>query len=56
MEKYQLIITDVSGKVIFIQDNIIGSKIELDRGNLSEGIYFIELKGEYIYRGKILIE
>ena len=53
---YILTIKDLSGKVVRIIDNITQSYYELDRADLSKGIYLIELRGDNIYRGKILIE
>ncbi len=55
-EPFRLTLTDLSGKVVRIVDNITDSIYELDRDGLSKGFYFIELRGENIYRGKILIE
>ena len=53
---YKLILTDLTGKVIFIKDNLFEENYELSRENLSEGLYLIELRGKNIYRGKIIIE
>jgi len=55
-EPFRLTLTDLSGKVVRIVDNITDSIYELDRDGLSKGFYFIELRSENIYRGKILIE
>ncbi len=53
---YTLFITDLSGKVIRIVDNIYTSIYVLEKGDLKEGFYFVELRGPNIYRGKIVIE
>ncbi|KPK85043.1 MAG: hypothetical protein AMS27_08380, partial [Bacteroides sp. SM23_62_1] len=55
-EEYTLTVTDISGKVIKIIDNITEPLINLDFGGLSKGIYLLELRGSRIYRGKIVLE
>ncbi len=55
-EEYKLIITDLSGKVLKIIDNITGSVIDMNRNGLSKGLYLLELRGPNTYRGKIVIE
>jgi uncharacterized protein (TIGR02145 family) len=55
-DKYRLAVMDVSGKIVYHQDNIYNDRLELSRGALSPGIYFIELKGNIIYRSKVVIE
>jgi len=55
-EEYQLIVTDISGKVVRLINNITVNKVSLYQDNLSEGFYLIELQGPKIYRGKILIQ
>ena len=53
---YRLSIMDLSGKIVYTQNNIFSDKFELLRGELSSGLYMIELKGPKIYRGRIMIE
>ncbi|KPK82958.1 MAG: hypothetical protein AMS27_13525, partial [Bacteroides sp. SM23_62_1] len=53
---YSLYIFDLTGKVCQIIDNITTSEYVLEKGDLKEGFYFMELRGPGIYRGKILIE
>ena len=53
---FKLVLTDVTGKVIKLINNLIEEKIELDCNNLSKGIYLLELKGSNTYRGKIIIK
>jgi len=55
-EQYTLVITDLSGKVYKIVDGITISEYILKKGDLKEGLYFIELRGPKIYRGKIVVE
>jgi hypothetical protein len=54
-EEYQLVVTDLAGKVVRIRDNISTNRIEFNREGLSPGIYLIELRGSKIFRGKIVV-
>jgi hypothetical protein len=47
---------DLSGKVCRIVDDITTPEYILEKGNLKQGFYFIELRGSNIYRGKIVVE
>jgi hypothetical protein len=53
---YTLSVFNTSGSKVFEMQNIQSEKIEFDRGSLPGGVYLIELKGEKIYRGKMIIE
>jgi uncharacterized protein (TIGR02145 family) len=53
---YQLYIMDLSGKVCRIVDDITTSECVLEKGNLKEGFYFVELRGPDIFRGKFIID
>jgi hypothetical protein len=53
---YTLYMTDLSGKVIRIVGNINTSSYILKKGDIKEGMYFIELRGPTVYRGKIVLE
>jgi len=54
--QYKLSIIDLSGKVCRIVDDITASEYLFEKGDLKPGLYFVELKGPIIYRGKIMIE
>lgn len=54
--RYKLSITDLSGKVCRIVDDITTSEYKLEKGDLKQGLYFIELTGPKLYRGKIVVE
>lgn len=54
--QYKLYIMDLTGKICRIIDDIYSSEYALEKGNLKEGFYFIELNGPKIFRGKIIIE
>lgn len=53
---YTLYIIDLTGKVCRIVDNITTSQYVLEKGDMKEGFYFIELKGFKLYRGHIIVE
>ncbi|KPK81088.1 MAG: hypothetical protein AMS27_15755 [Bacteroides sp. SM23_62_1] len=53
---YTLHIMDLSGKTVRVVNDITTSEFVLERENLKEGFYFIELRGPEIYRGKIIVE
>ncbi len=53
---YKLSIFNILGNKVFELDNIKSDKIEFERGNLPNGVYLIELEGEKVYRGKIIVK
>ena len=53
---YSLYIMDITGKVCRIVDKITTSEYVLEKRDLKEGFYFVELNGPKIYRGKIMVE
>ncbi|MFC2116468.1 CUB domain-containing protein [Bacteroidota bacterium] len=55
-ESYRMVLTDLSGKVYRIVNDITTSDYVLQKGDLGNGLYFIELRGTENYRGKIVIE
>ncbi|MFC2112961.1 T9SS type A sorting domain-containing protein [Bacteroidota bacterium] len=55
-KSFRLVLTDLSGKIYRIVDDINTSEYVLERGDLKAGLYFIELIGPQIFRGKIIIE
>jgi len=54
--EYILYITDISGKTCRIIEHIADSEVTLEKGDLKEGIYFVELKGPEVFRGKLIIK
>ncbi|MBC8486947.1 MAG: T9SS type A sorting domain-containing protein [Bacteroidetes bacterium] len=52
---YNLMITNLAGNKVFEMDNIKSDKIEFERGNLAKGVYLIELKGEKVFWGKLVV-
>ena len=55
-DPYTLYITDLSGKLCRLVNDITTSEYVLERKDLETGMYFIELLGPRTYRGKIIIE
>jgi len=65
-EKYRLLITDVTGKVVMEINEIDGNTVEIDGSNLSAGVYVYELtcdqcvltgkEGEKLFRGRFVVE
>ena len=55
-EKYTLRVVDLSGKTVRIIQNITDSRVELEKGDLPSGIYFIELRGADNFSRKVMIE
>jgi len=47
---------DVTGKVVKQMNNIIDSQVKLSRDNVSQGLYLIEIKGDKIIRGKVVVK
>ena len=53
---YNLMIYDATGKMVKSINNIKTNEIEIERGNLSKGIYFFKLHGEKVIYGKLMVE
>ena len=53
---YQLLVTDMSGKIVRTISDITDNKLILLRENLPQGFYMFELKGDQVYRGKFVIK
>ena len=54
--KYKLSVFNITGNKVFEMDNITTDKIEFEKGNLVPGLYILEIKGEKVFRGKIVIK
>ncbi|MBL7111867.1 MAG: T9SS type A sorting domain-containing protein [Bacteroidales bacterium] len=54
--RFRLSVTDLTGKVVYLKDNIYTDLIEFKRNELPAGMYFVEMKGDEIYRGRMIIE
>jgi hypothetical protein len=54
--RFRLTVTDLAGKVVNLEDNIYTDQIEFSRKDLPAGVYFVELRGDGIYRSRMVIE
>ena len=48
-------VMDMTGKVVLTLDDIRGEQFDLYKANLSDGIYLIEIRGDKVYRGRLLV-
>ncbi|RUT73140.1 two-component regulator propeller domain-containing protein [Ancylomarina longa] len=55
-KEYTLSVIDSRGSVVYLQRGITGNKVEIPRGNLATGQYIIELRGEKIFRGRLIVK
>jgi bacillopeptidase F (M6 metalloprotease family) len=53
---YKLSVFDISGAEVFERDNIVTNTIVFEKGNLEPGIYILEIKGERVFRGKMVVK
>ena len=53
---YRLVVVDASGRVVRIIENITNNNITIDREQLKPGIHIINIEGEKIYKGKLLVK
>lgn len=54
--KYTFIVRNELGQLIYKIENITNNKIDLNKGFLGSGIYFIEVSGENTFRGRFVVE
>jgi len=55
-KEYQLVVRDLTGKAVLMINNITKDETVIERGNLKAGYYSVEVTGEKLYRGKLIIE
>jgi hypothetical protein len=55
-EKYRMSVTDLAGKVVYLQEGIATGQVEFSRKYMPAGVYFVELRGTEIYRGTLIVE
>jgi hypothetical protein len=53
---YTLTVTDVAGRQVIRMKHVSSGFVEVDCHSLARGLYYIEIRGENIYRGKIIKE
>ena len=54
--EYTLYIRDLSGKLVQTREHIKEQEIRINRGSMKPGYYFIEVVGEKMFRGKMIIQ
>lgn len=54
--EYQLIVRDLTGKMVLIISNIIEDKVVIERDKLKAGYYLVEVIGGNMYRGKLIFK
>ena len=54
-ESFTMRIYDLSGKIVGSIDNIFESEVLLNRGQLSDGYYILELRGSETYRRNLIL-
>ncbi|PIV58756.1 MAG: hypothetical protein COS14_07910, partial [Bacteroidetes bacterium CG02_land_8_20_14_3_00_31_25] len=65
----KLVLTDVTGKTVrtitnpqtpcnrsHLASGYNDAQFVIERGNLKPGIYFVELRGDRVYRGKLIVQ
>ncbi len=53
---YKLSVFSVAGNKVFVRDHITTDQVEFDKGNLISDTYIIELIGERVFRGRMVIK
>ncbi|MBG0858682.1 MAG: choice-of-anchor J domain-containing protein, partial [Bacteroidales bacterium] len=56
LSNYRLSVYNISGNKVLELGKFSSDKIELEKGNLPAGIYIIELRGDKVFRNKIIIK
>ena len=52
---YKLSVFSITGNKVLEIENITKNKVEIKKGNLLNGIYIVELKGEKVFKNKMVI-
>ena len=56
LSNYKLLVYNICGSKVFELDNIKTDIIQFERENLVVGVYILELRGEKVFRGKIIVK
>jgi hypothetical protein len=51
-----MVIRDLAGKIIKTIYSITDDRIEITADKFEEGYYIIEMRGEKLFRGKLMVE
>jgi parallel beta-helix repeat protein len=55
-KNFRMKIMDLSGKVVMARENITSSDFVLKANQFEKGLYLIEITGDKVYRGKLVVE
>jgi hypothetical protein len=55
-KEYTLTIYDISGKDMLYIPQISSDRIEIEKGSLPKGVYIVEIKGDKVFRGKMVVK
>jgi hypothetical protein len=53
--EYRMVLRDLSGKAVLMQDGITEDRVLIGRGNLKPGFYSVELTGDSTWRGRLIV-
>jgi hypothetical protein len=53
-QTYQLSILDISGQTVYTKQ-VFSGEIEIERKNLKEGLYILQIAGKEVYRRKLMV-
>ena len=53
---YRLRLFDISGKILLEQSDLEDSRVEFSSEHIAPGVYFLELRGEELFRTKLIID
>ncbi|MCB0759973.1 MAG: T9SS type A sorting domain-containing protein [Flavobacteriales bacterium] len=53
---YQLVISDLSGRVVRQEGGITGGRVTVERGELAQGTYQFVLTGDLTYKGRLIVK
>lgn len=54
-QAHEMLVRDISGKVVYLEKNIQSEQVTFNTAELSSGVYLIEVRGEKVYRGKLMV-
>jgi hypothetical protein len=54
--EYRLTIRDISGRIVLAQENITEETVIIRRNDVGAGYFFVELKGERVFKGSMVVD
>ena len=52
---HEMLVMDISGQVVYFEGNIHSEQFTFNSTDLSSGVYLIEVRGEKVYQGKLMV-